>query len=591
MKSGRACPERNEGADRRVDGVSRAQFLASCAGIGLADGFGAALWRVAKAQAPAPAARQQGQAPKVVTSEMVMAAEKITGLEFTEAERDMMLDNLNSALLAFTQLRTISIPNDVPPAIQFSPVLPGRVMAADGKRPKPPNPAPISRPASDAELAFLPVTALSDLVRRRKVTATELTQLYLARLKRHDPTLLCVVNLTEERALRQAAAADAEIKAGKYRGPLHGIPWGAKDLLSVPGYPTTWGSPIFRDRRLDTTATVVERLDAAGAILVAKLSLGEFAQGDVWFGGTTKNPWKTDQGSSGSSAGPGSATAAGLVGFSIGTETLGSIISPSTRNGVSGLRPTFGQVSRYGAMALSWSMDKIGPMCRSVADCALVFDAIHGPDGRDPTVHAAPFAWDPARPLSSIRVGYLKTAFDQDRSQKALDQAALDALESLGVAPVVVEMPGDMPIGALRIILNAEAAAAFDEITRDNRDDQMVRQVASAWPNTFRAGRFIPAVEYINANRARTLLMERMERVFDQVDVFITPSFGGTVLLATNLTGHPAISVPSGFSADGTPVSISFIGKLWGEAALCRVASAWQESTGWHTRHPAGFGD
>lgn len=579
-------------AARRIGGVSRAQFLASCAGLGIADSFASVLWRTAKAD-PSHGLRltahQGTQAPKVVTKEMIAAAEKIVGLSFTDAERDLMLDNLNNALQSYTQLRTIAIPNHVPPAVQFSPVLPGRAPPPVGKPPKKAKLPEGNRPATDSELAFLPVTALADLVRRRKVTATELTQLYLARLKKHDPALLCVVNLTEERALRQAAAADAEVGAGKYRGPLHGIPWGAKDLLAVPGYPTTWGSPLFRNQVFETTATVVERLDAAGAILVAKLTLGEFAQGDVWFGGMTKNPWKTDQGSSGSSAGPGSATAAGLVGFSIGTETLGSIVSPSTRNGVTGLRPTFGRVSRSGAMALSWSMDKIGPMCRSVVDCALVLDAIHGPDGRDPTVHSAAFNWDPAQSLSSIRVGYLKAAFDADRPGKSFDDAALDALRALGVSPVVVEMPTGIPTGALRIILTAEAAAAFDEVTRDNRDDQMVQQTASAWPNSFRAARFIPAVEYINANRARTLLMERMERVFDEVDVFITPSFGGNVLMTTNLTGHPAVTVPSGFRDDGTPVSVSFIGKLWGEAELCRVAAAWQESTEWHRRTPQAF--
>lgn len=568
--------------------VNRRSFLTLCAATGVADlSFATALWREARAQAPAGPA---SQAPARLTREMVTAAEQVAGLTFTDAERDLMLDNLNGALQSYGQIRGVSLPNHVPPAVQFSPILPGRRPAAAAR------PArrrsrrrEVVRPASDTELAFLPVTDLAELVRTRRVTATELTRLYLGRLKRHDPTLLCVVNLTEERALRQAEQADREIAAGRYRGPLHGIPWGAKDLLAVPGYPTTWGSPIFRDQVLETTATVVERLDAAGAILVAKLTLGEFAQGDVWFGGTTKNPWNTEQGSSGSSAGPGSATAAGLVGFSIGTETLGSIVSPSTRNGVTGLRPTFGRVSRHGAMALSWSMDKIGPMCRSVADCALVLEAIAGPDGRDPTVVDAGFDWDPARPLGSLRVGYLKAAFDQERPQKPLDAAALEALRRLGVNPVVVEMPGDLPIGALRIILTAEASAAFDEITRDGRDDQMVRQVAGAWPNTFRSGRFIPAVEYINANRIRTLLMERMERVFDQVDVFITPSFGGNVLLTTNLTGHPAIALPSGFTEQGTPVSVSFIGRLWGEADLCRVAMAWQEATGWHRRKPQAF--
>lgn len=570
--------------------LDRRRFLAFVAAAGVADTtFPSALWRQLRAQAPGG----QQQAPRVVTREMVAAAEKIAGLEFTDVERDLMLDNLNNALQSYTQLRRLPLPNGVPPAVRFSPLLPGRTVArAERRRRSPRLPRrKVIRPGGAAELAFLPLVDLAELVRTRQVGSVELTRLYLERLKRHDPTLLCVVNLTEERALKQAEAADREIGAGRYRGPLHGIPWGAKDLLAVPGYPTTWGSPLFRNQVLETTATVVERLDAAGAILVAKLTLGEFAMGDVWFGGMTKNPWNTQQGSSGSSAGPGAATAAGLVGFSIGTETLGSIVSPSTRNGVTGLRPTFGRVSRHGAMALSWTMDKVGPMCRSVEDCAVVFQAIRGPDGKDPTVIDAPFIWDPARSLSSIRVGYLKGAFDQDRPQKALDDAALDALRGLGFAPVAVEMPADLPIGAMRIILSAEAAAAFDDITRDNRDEQMVRQVAGAWPNIFRSSRFIPAVEYIQANRARTLLMERMEQIFEQVDVFITPSFGGSVLLATNLTGHPALVLPSGFTPEGTPVSISFIGKLFGEAELCRVAMAWQEATGWHRRKPDGFID
>ncbi|HEX9895883.1 MAG TPA: amidase [Gemmatimonadales bacterium] len=567
--------------------VDRRSFLAACVASGIADPvFPDALWGRLHAQAPAGG---QQQAPKVVTREMVAAAEKVSGLEFTEAERDLLLDNLNNTLQSYRQLRSLPLPNDIPPAIRFSPVLPGRPAGGPAAKPGRRPARKVARPSSEADLAFLPLADLAELVRTRQLGAVELTRLYLERLKRYDPTLLCVVNLTEARALRQAETADREIKAGRYKGPLHGIPWGAKDLLAVPGHPTTWGSPIFRNQMLDATATVVERLDAAGAVLVAKLALGEFAMGDVWYGGTTKNPWNTEQGSSGSSAGPGSATAAGLVGFAIGTETLGSIVSPATRNGVTGLRPTFGRVSRHGAMALSWTMDKVGPMCRTAEDCALVFQVIHGTDGKDPTVIDAPYSWDPVRPLSSIRIGYLKTAFDQERQQKALDDAALDALRALGVTPVEVEMPGNLPIGAMRIILSAEAAAAFDDLTRDNRDDQMVRQVANAWPNAFRSARFIPAVEYIQANRARTILMERMEKVFEQVDVFITPSFGGNVLLATNLTGHPALVLPSGFTLAGGPVSVSFIGKLFGEAELCRVAMAWQEATGWHRRRPAGF--
>jgi Asp-tRNA(Asn)/Glu-tRNA(Gln) amidotransferase A subunit family amidase len=346
---------------------------------------------------------------------------------------------------------------------------------------------------------------------------------------------------------------------------------------------------MYKDQVLDATATVVERLDAAGAILVAKLTLGELAQGDVWHGGMTRNPWNPKQGSSGSSAGPGAATAAGLVAFAIGSETLGSIVSPSTRNGVSGLRPTFGRVSRHGAMALSWTMDKLGPMGRSAEDCATVLQAIYGPDGRDPTVADVPYAWDAARPLAGIRLGYFKSGFEGERPNKALDDAALEAARGLGVALAPVEMPGDLPIAALRVILNAEAAAAFDEDTRSNRDDLMVRQVAGAWPNSFRSSRFIPAVEYIQANRVRTLLMQKMEEVFRQVDVFITPSFAGNVLLTTNLTGHPSVTMPSGFTAENTPVSISFIGGLYGEAELCRVAMAWQEATGWHRKYPAGY--
>lgn len=576
----------------KLVGVDRRTFVALCTASGVGGAFPTALWSVLQAQpvpstAGAPPPPQQEQA--VVTREMVAAAEQMAGLAFTDEERELMLQNLNATLRSYGQLRSISVSNEVPPALRFSPLLPGRSVPPAPRRGRPAARRRVERPPTEADLAFLPLAALAELVRTRRVTSMELTRLSLERLKRHDPVLECVVTLTEERALRQAAAADREIAAGSYRGPLHGIPWGAKDLLSVPGYPTTWGSAIYKDQVSDTTATVVERLDAAGAVLVAKLTLGELAMGDVWHGGMTKNPWLTTQGSSGSSAGPGAAVAAGLVWFAIGSETLGSIVSPSTRNGVTGLRPTFGRVSRHGAMALSWSMDKIGPMCRSAEDCAIVLEAIAGPDGHDPTVVDAPYAWDPARPLSTIRVGWLRTAFEADRPGKPLDDAALDALRSAGIALSEVALPGDLPIAALRIILSAEAAAAFDEVTRDGRDELMVRQTAGSWPNLFRAARFIPAVEYIQANRVRTLLMERLEQVFQQVDVFITPSFGANVLLATNLTGHPSVTMPSGFTAEGTPVSISFIGRLFGEAELCRVAQHWQERTGWHRRRPGGF--
>lgn len=569
--------------------TDRRRFLSLCAAAGVAPAMASALWREAFAQAPPPASPAgQAAAQARITAAHVAAAEAVAGLSFSGAEREMMLENLNQALESYARLHAVSIPNGVAPALGFNPLLPGRAVPAPS-RPGRPVRRRVTRPAAPEDLAFAGVADLADLVRTRQVTSVELTRLALDRLKRHGPALECVVTLTEERALRQAEAADREIAGGRYRGPLHGIPYGAKDLLAVPGYPTSWGSPVFKDQVLPETATVVERLDAAGAVLVAKLTLGELAMGDVWHGGTTRNPWNTGQGSSGSSAGSAAAVSAGLVPFAIGTETLGSIVSPSTRCGVTGLRPTFGRVSRYGAMALSWSMDKIGPMARSAEDCALVLQAIHGPDGRDGTVHPAPFAWDPARPVTSLRVGYLTAAFDADRPTRALDEAALEAVRSLGVAPVPVELPGDLPIAALRIILSAEAAAAFDELTRTNEDDRMVRQVAAAWPNVFRSARFIPAVEYIQANRLRTVLMQRLDALFESVDLFVTPSFGANVLLATNLTGHPALVVPSGFTAEGAPVSFSFIGRLFGEAELCLIGQRWQDATGWHRRRPPAF--
>ncbi|MEO7714207.1 MAG: amidase, partial [Gemmatimonadaceae bacterium] len=394
--------------------------------------------------------------------------------------------------------------------------------------------------------------------------------------------------------------ADAEIARGRYRGPLHGIPWGAKDLLAVKGYKTTWGAGPYREQTIDADAAVVQRLDAAGAILIAKLTLGELAQGDIWFGGTTKNPWNLSQGSSGSSAGPGSAVAAGLVGFAIGTETLGSISSPATRNGVTGLRPTFGRVPRTGAMALSWTMDKIGPMARSVEDCALVLEAIHGPDNFDRAVKNIPFSWDASLKPSSLRIGYNKAAFDlaerNDKNvvqhgTKRFDDAALAVFRTMGVTLVSVELP-EMPYGAMRLVLTAEGAAAFDELTRSGRDAELVQQTPRDWANTFRAARFIAAVDYVNANRARTLAMQKWHALFETVDVIVTPTNVGSQLTATNLTGHPAVILPSGFrdtsETDRTqvPVSLTFLGGLYQEAALLTVAKAWQDATDFHKKYP-----
>ena len=492
-------------------------------------------------------------------------------------------------------MREYGIPYAVNPAISFDPVLPGMALPTEEKEFRYTRPSGVTRPANVEDLAFEPVTVLSELIRTQRVTSTELTRMYLDRLRRHDPVLKCVITLTEERALRQARQADDEIARGYYRGPLHGIPWGAKDLLAVQGYRTTWGAKPFEQRQLDGNATVVERLDEAGAVLVAKLTLGALAQGDRWYGGRTRNPWDPEQGSSGSSAGPGSATVAGLVGFSIGSETLGSIVSPSTRCGASGLRPTFGRVSRHGAMALSWTMDKLGPMCRRVEDCALVLNAIHGADGKDPTARDVPFNWDPAVKPSQLRVGYLQNEFAADRREdrqdwREADLKALDVLRSLGADLIPFSLPDGLPLSAMRIILSAEAAAAFDDLTMSGRDDELVRQGTGGWPNSFRTARLIPAVEYIQANRLRTIAMGALEARFDGIDVFVAPSQGpGSTLLLTNLTGHPTVVVPNGFRENGTPFSISFVGKLFGDAEALALAKAYQDATDFHTRKPPLF--
>jgi Asp-tRNA(Asn)/Glu-tRNA(Gln) amidotransferase A subunit family amidase len=435
------------------------------------------------------------------------------------------------------------------------------------------------------DLAFWSVRDLAELIRTRQVTSAQLTRMYLERLKKHGPTLECVITLTEQRALESAARADAEIAAGRYRGLLHGIPYGAKDLLAVEGYKTTWGAEPYRDQMIDETATVVKKLDEAGAVLVAKLTLGALAWGDVWYGGMTKNPWNLEQGSSGSSAGSASSTSAGLVAFAIGTETWGSIVSPCTRCGVTGLRPTFGRVSRTGAMALSWSMDKIGPICRTVEDCAIVFDVIRGPDGADPTIVDAPFRYRFDEDIHALRIGFLPEDFERDNYYQESDSIALDVLREMGIDLIPISLP-DYPIYPLGIILSAEAAAAFDELTRSGRDDLLVRQIRNAWPNAFRTARFIPAVEYIQANRIRSMIMKEMEAL--EVDIYVSPSFGENLLL-TNLTGHPCVVLPNGFDKEGGPVSITFIGRPFEEGKLLAFARAYQERTGFHLKHPPRF--
>lgn len=519
-----------------------------------------------------------------ISKEDISKAEIVAGLQFTTEERDLLFEGVNENLENYLKLRQLKIMNSIPPALYFNPMLP------DMKFPSVQNPIKIS-PTTDLqvpenleELAFWSIKDLSQLVREQRITSLDLTKMYLKRLKEYDPILQCVVTLTEELALAQAKRADKEINDGHYRSNLHGIPYGIKDLFAYPGFPTTWGATPYKEQIINETATVIKKLEEAGAIMVGKLTLGALAWGDVWFGGHTKSPWNIEEGSSGSSAGSAATVAAGLVGFAIGTETYGSIISPSTQCGTTGLRPTFGRVSRFGAMALSWSMDKIGPICRSVEDCAIVFDIIKGSDGKDQTVVDIPFNWDYSRNVLNLRVGYIKSAFEEDRDYKDHDDQVLNILRSLGINLIPIELP-EYPIDALSFILSAEAATAFDELTLSNRDDELVRQVKDAWPNEFRQSRLIPAVEYIKANRVRTILMREMEKLFQKIDVYVAPSFCNSILL-TNLTGHPAVVVPNGFTENGIPTSITFTGNLYREDQVLTLAKAYQDETDFHKKRP-----
>ena len=627
--------------------LNRRAFLNACSCAGIASPLlpGILLTLVAQAQEAAPDAKTAAL-PKI-TPEMLDQAAELAGVgPFTAEQKKMMLDGLNDQRDAYAQIRALKIGNDVPPAYVFHPgkaakpdekaancytEVPGTFIGVDSVG------SPLVAPAHIEDLAFATVGQVAPLLRDRKITSLALTQMYLSRLKRCDAELHFVITLTEERAIAQAKKADEEIAAGKYRGPLHGIPWGAKDLLAVKGYPTTWGAGGFERQSFDEDATVVQRLDEAGAVLIAKFSLGALAMGDKWFGGRTRNPWNPAQGSSGSSAGSASAVAAGCVGFAIGSETLGSISSPSTRCGCSGLRPSFGLVPRTGAMALSWTMDKLGPICRSVEDCALVLEVIHGPDGKDLSAATAGFDWHPGFDWKQLRVGYLKSEFDplpplklkeaaadessEDKKKREdanaekvagrarreydrrYEQAALEKLRGMGVNLIPVELP-KLPWEAMVPLLTAEAAAAFDDLTMTGRDRLLTEQGPEDWPNDFRVARFYPAVEYIQANRARTLAVRGFAKIFEQVDVIVTPSTDAQ-LIATNLTGNPAVIVPNGLRGDdapkppliddgdhddiggpGTPVSLTFLGSLYQDAKVAAFARAYQQATGFEKLHP-----
>jgi Asp-tRNA(Asn)/Glu-tRNA(Gln) amidotransferase A subunit family amidase len=619
----------------------RRSFLTACSRAGVASALFPGVLYALAAQAQeatgSDAATDQSKPPKI-TPEMIDQAAIMAGIgPFTDEQKKMMIDGLVDRNGSMKAIRKLKLPNSVAPCFVFHPQpaapVPQDLKGVTGG----PFSIPV-RPANIEDVAFASVVELGRMLNYRRVTSLELTKMYIARLKRYDPKLHFVITLTEDRALAQAKEADEEIAAGKWRGPLHGIPWGAKDLLAVKGYPTTWGAGGFEHQTFDDDATVVQRLDEAGAVLVAKFTLGALAMGDKWFGGRTRNPWNPKQGSSGSSAGSASAVAAGCVAFAIGSETLGSIASPSTRCGDSGLRPSFGLVPRTGAMALSWTMDKLGPICRTAEDCCLVLEAIAGPDGKDTSVWPGVKIYDyPLADLRSLRVGYLKNDFDDPKPFKpeqapanesaedkrkredrnALMQtrhervaydhkfavAALDKLKSMGVNLIPVELP-KLPYGAMVTMLECEAAAAFDDLTTSGRDKLLTEQGPDDWPNNFRISRFFPAVEYIQAARARTLAVQQVSALFEKVDIIVAPT-EGLQLVVTNLTGHPALIVPNGFrgpdaphppkeddgnddniGGPGTPVSITFLAGLYEDAKLAAFGKAYQEATDFHKQHP-----
>ncbi len=531
------------------------------------------------------------QQKDTISKEDLKIAAKVIGLDFTEPERDSMLRDVRDNYTEYTRMRSLPLNNSVPMSLWQSPVLPG--MQYETKQlPVHWNiPVNVSMPINKADLAFYTILQLASLIKNKKITSVELTKFFIERIRRYGDTLQCVISVTEDIAMQQAKAADAEIAKGKYRGPLHGIPYGLKDLFAVKGTKTTWGATPYKDQTIDEDSYVYTKLKDAGAVLIAKFALGALAMGDWWFGGRTKNPWNLNFGSSGSSAGSASATVAGLVPFAIGTETLGSIISPSTVCGATGLRPTFGSISRSGAMTLSWSLDKAGPICRSAEDAAVVFNYIHGTDGKDPGAVDMPFNYGVKKDIKKLRIGYAKNFFDRIRDTSANEWNVLKAFEQMGIKLIPVNFPDSAayPFDIVGITIGAESAAAFDELTRTDMDDLLTRQNKNDWPNSFRTARLIPAVEYINANRHRYLLMQHMKTFFETVDIVITPTYGGRQLAITNLTGHPVLVMPTGFNQRKLPTSITLVGKLYDEATLLQLGKAFQLATGWDDVHPEMF--
>jgi Asp-tRNA(Asn)/Glu-tRNA(Gln) amidotransferase A subunit family amidase len=587
--------------------ATRRRFMAHFASIGLGATLApGVIW-----------ARMQDAGAKTITLDMVAEAMKLSGLEFTEDELKAMVDAANQNLTRYQELRAIHIPNDVSPPFHFSSIVPGIEVNRTKLPFKLSAPPAVKRPANLEEVAFWPVRHLAELVRTKQVTSLELTEMYLARLHRYNGKLNNVVTFLDEHGRAEAKKADAEIAAGKYKGPLHGIPWGAKDIISVKGYKTTWGSPAFKDQSFDYDASIVEMLRDAGAVLIAKLTTGELASGDQWFGGQTKSPWNLTQGSSGSSAGPSSATAAGCVGFGIGTETSGSILSPSARCGLAGLRPTFGRISRYGVMALSWTQDRLGAICRYAEDCAIVMQAIAKPDGRDMSVSDIPFNWNAQLDVKKLRVGILQESFDEltNATVKANAGKTLDTLRSIGVSRFI---PVSVPNAPTNVAgLGVESIVFFDEYARAGK---MKEARNGARPN----GRLIPAVEYLRSQRVRMMMMMQLAEATKDVDVYVVagnnnpggdgrggrgrgtdaaPTTGGagdTVpprpqtptqrhFTMANLACYPAINVPNGFVENGAPTNVVIYARPFGEMEAIALAKAYQDAAGFHLKRPAAL--
>ncbi|WP_296699933.1 amidase [Algoriphagus sp.] len=525
------------------------------------------------------------------TKKDIKSSQKLTGLNFGKSEIETMYSYLGRNRAGYDSLRKFHTPNETFPAMMFDPHPFGFVFPEKGENPEFFIPDGIELPENLQEIAFYSIPKLASLIKYKKISSENLTKFFIERIKKYDGQLESVITLTEDLALNQARRADLEIAEGNYKGILHGIPYGVKDLMAVEGYPTTWGAAPYQNQVIDYTATVVKKLEDQGAVLVAKLVSGSLARGDVWFAGKTKNPWDLTQGASGSSAGSGSATSAGLVPFALGTETLGSITSPATRNGVTGLRPTYGRVSRYGVMSLSWSMDKIGPLARNAEDCEIIFQAIMGKDLNDPSTNEVPFNHVSKSP-KQLKVGLLKSDLDSDSTITGDNlRASLDIFKEMGVEPDSISLPNHFPFSSFDIILRSEAGAFFDDLVRSGNVDMMVEQDGGSRANSLRQSRFIPAVEYLQANRQRRQLIEEVNKLFKDYDVIIAPSYRSRQLLITNLTGHPVISVPNGFDEKDRPTSFTLIGNLYDEGSILSLARAFQDATDFDEQHPPKFVD